>query len=150
MCRRLNGFRIAITGGAVYRDSDSRIRAKLQWAMPHDEMLRFALDKKLMDAEYIALADEISTDPDKPSNFDVIGNVEVSEGETLFNIATWMTEEAGVTVHMRYTGRAVGFFERNVFRGAFSAHYYCEAPMLPMFLMEMETEGAFEVVVDDR
>jgi len=150
MCRRLSGLRIAITGGTVYRDSDSRIRAKLQWSLPHDEMLRFAIDKKLMDVEYIALADEISTKPDAPTVFDVIDDVEVSEGETLFNIATWETMTSGVSIHMRYTGRAVGFFEKNVFRGVFSAHYYCEAPLLPMFRMEMETEGAFEVIVDDR
>ena len=57
--------------GDVYK------RQKLQWSMPHDELLRFVLDKKLMDIEYIALADEISTDPDAPSVFDVIGDVEV-------------------------------------------------------------------------
>jgi hypothetical protein len=118
--------------------------------MPHDELLRFALDKKLMDVEYIALTDEISTDPDAPSVFDVIGDVEVSEGETLFSIATWEATTAGVSIRMRYTGRAVGFFEKNVFRGVFSAHYYCEAPLLPMFRLEMETEGVFEVVVDER
>lgn len=150
MCRRLDGLRVAITGGTVYRDSGSRIRAKLQWAIPHDEMLRFVLDKKLMGVEYIALTDEISTDPDTPSVFDVIGDVEVSEGEALFNIATWETTTAGVSIRMRYTGRAVGFFERNVFRGVFSAYYYCEAPLLPMFRMEMKTEGVFEVVVDER
>lgn len=149
-CRRLDGLRIAITGGAVYRDLDSRIRAKLQWAMPHDEILRFALDKKLLDVEYVALAEEISVNPEAPTVFDVIGDVEVSEGETLFNIATWQATTAGVAIRMRYTGRAVGFIEDNVFRGIFSAHYYCEAPLLPMFRMEMETEGVFEVIVDDR
>lgn len=150
MCRRLDGLRIAITGGTVYRDSASRVRAKLQWSMPHDELLRFALDKKLMDVEYIALADQISTDPDAPSVFDVLGEVEVREGETLFSIATWEAATAGVSIRTRYTGRAVGFFEKNVFRGTFSAHYYCEAPLLPMFRMEMETEGGLEVVVDER
>ncbi|HRB15145.1 MAG TPA: hypothetical protein PK224_05115 [Nitrospira sp.] len=150
MCRRLGGLRIAITGGTVYRDSESRIRAKLQWSMPHDELLRFVLDKKLMDIEYIALADEISTDPDAPSVFDVIGDVEVSEGETLFNIATWETTTAGASIRMRYTGSAVGFFEKNVFHGVFSAHYYSEAPLLPGFRMAMETGGVFEVVVDEK
>ena len=150
MCRRLSGMRIAITGGDVYRDSESRIRAKLQWSMPHDEMLRFALDKKLMDVEYVALTDEISTDPEAPSVFDVIGDVEVRQGETLFDIASWETSTAGISMRMRYTGRAVGFFEENVFRGVFSAHYYCQPPSLPMFRMEMETVGTFEIVVDDR
>jgi hypothetical protein len=150
MCRRLSGLRIAITGGTVYRDSGSRIRAKLQWSTPHDEMLRFALDKRLMDVEYVALSDEISIDPAAPSVFDVIGNVNVTQGETLFNIATWETTTAGISMRMRYTGRAVGFFEENMFRGVFSAHYYCDPPLLPMFRMEMETAGAFEVIVDER
>lgn len=149
-CRRLDGLQIAITGGSVYRDSDSRIRAKLRWAMPHDEILRFALDKKLLDVEYVALAEEISVDPEAPTVFDVVSDVEVSEGETLFNIATWESTTAGVSIRMRYAGRAVGFFEGNVFRGIFSAHYYCEAPLLPMLRMEMETEGVFEVVFDGR
>lgn len=117
--------------------------------MPHDEMLRFVFEKKLMDVEYIALADEISTDPDALSVFDVIGDVDVSEGETLFKIATWEATTAGVSMHMRYTGRAVGYFENNVFRGVFSAHYYFEPPLLPMFRMEMETEGTFQIVVDE-
>jgi hypothetical protein len=57
--------------------------------MPHEELLRFALDKKLMDVEYLALGDAISTVPESPTVFDVIGDIEVSEGETLFNIAEW-------------------------------------------------------------
>ena len=150
MCRRLSGMRIAVTGGDVYRDSESRIRAKLQWSMPHDEMLRFALDKKLMDVEYVALSDEISTDPEAPSVFDVIGDVEVRQGETLFDIASWDTITAGISMRMRYTGRAVGFFEGNVFRGVFSAHYYCQPPSIAVFCMEMETVGTFEIVVDGR
>jgi hypothetical protein len=118
--------------------------------MPHDEMLKFAIDKKLMDVEYVALADEISTDADAPSVFDVVGDVEVREGETLFNIASWETSTAGVSMRMSYAGRATGFFDANVFRGVFSAHYYCQSASLAMFQMEMETVGAFEIVVDDR
>lgn len=150
MCRRLAGLRIAVTGGTVYRDSGSRIRAKLTWSMPHDELLKFALDKKLMDVEYLALSDEISATPEAPTVFDVIGDLEVREGETLFNIATWEATTAGVSLSMRYTGRAVGHVTDNVFQGFFATHYYCEAPLLPMFRMEMETVGAFEVVIDDR
>jgi hypothetical protein len=150
MCRRLSGLRIAITGGSVYRDSESRIRAKLQWSMPHDEMLKFALDKKLMDVEYVALTEEISTNPDAPSVFDVVGDVEVRQGETLFNIASWETSTAGMSMRMRYTGRAAGFFEANVFRGVFSAHYYCQPTSFAMFRMEIETVGAFEIIVDEK
>jgi hypothetical protein len=52
--------------------------------MPHDEMLRFAIDKKLMDVEFLALGDHIAAIREAPTVFDVIGEVEVKEGETLF------------------------------------------------------------------
>jgi hypothetical protein len=113
-------------------------------------MLRFALDKKLMDVEYVALSDEISTNSDAPTVFDVVGDVEVTQGETLFDVASWETSTAGVSMRMRYTGRAAGFFEGNVFRGVFSAHYYCQSPDFSMLLMEIETLGTFGVIVDDR
>lgn len=150
VCRRLGGIRIAITGGSVYRDSESRIRAKLQWSMPHDELLQFALDKKLMDVEYIALASEISTNAEAPTVFDIVGEVAVCQGEKLFNILEWDTTTAGIAIRMRYTGHAAGYFEDNVFRGVFFAQYLCEPPLLPMFKMEMETDGTFEVLVDER
>lgn len=150
MCRRLGGLRIPITGGSVYRDSESRIRAKLKWSMPHDELLRFVLDKKLMDIEYVALTEEISTNPEAPSVFDAVGDVDVRKGETLFNIATWETSTADVSMRMKYTGFAAGFFEANMFHGIFSAHYSCQATEFAMFHMEIETTGAFEIVVDEN
>ena len=65
--------------------------------MPHDEMVRFAIDKKLMDVEYLALSDQISTNAECPTVFDVIENVEVEEGEPVFNMMQWDTENAGVS-----------------------------------------------------
>jgi hypothetical protein len=60
--------------------------------MPHDELVRFAIDKKLMEVEYLALAEQISAVRETPTVFDVIGEVEVKEGETLFNLMQWGSE----------------------------------------------------------
>jgi hypothetical protein len=150
MCRRLTGFRIAVTGGTIRRDDASRIRARLKWSMPHDELLRFAIDKKLMDVEYLALDDQISALRDAPTVFDVIGNVEVEKGETLFNITQWDTETAGVAMKMRYTGRATGYIADYVFQGVFTAQYYCDFPALPSLQFSMETMGTIRLEIDDQ
>lgn len=150
MCRRLSGFRVAVTGGTVCRDHGSRIRARLTWSMPHDELVRFAIDKRLMDVEYLALSDHISAVREAPTVFDVIGEVEVKEGETLFNLLQWDTESAGVAMKMRYTGQATGYIADHVLHGAFSAQYYCDFPTLPLLQLGMETIGMFRVEVDDR
>lgn len=150
MCRRLSGFRVTVTGGTVHRDDGSRIRAKLTWSMPHDELVRFAIDKKLMDVEYLALGDQISAVRESPTVFDVIGEVEVKEGETLFNLMQWDSENAGVAMKMRYTGQATGYIADYVFQGAFTAQYYCDFPALPFLQVSMETVGTFRIEIDDR
>jgi hypothetical protein len=150
MCRRLSGFRVAITGGIVRRDNESRIRARLTWSMPHDKLVKFAIDKKLMEVEYLALGDEISSVRETPTVFDVVGEVEVSEGETIFNLMQWETESAGVAMRMRYAGQATGYISDFVFRGAFTAQYYCDYPALPLLQFGMETVGTFRVEIDNR
>lgn len=150
MGRRLSGFCVAVTGGTMRRDDMSRIRARLQWSMPHDDLIRFAIDKKLMDVEYLALGDEISTARDAPTVFDVIGEVEVKEGETLYNLMQWDTERAGVAMKMRYSGRATGYIADYVFQGAFTANYYCDFPALPLLRLDMEIVGTFHVEIDGR
>jgi hypothetical protein len=148
--RRLRGYRISVTGGSVWRDDQSRIRAKLTWSQPHDELLRFAIDKKLMDVEYIALADHISADPDAPTVFDVVGEVEVKERETLFNLVQWDTMVAGLPMKGRYTGRATGYIKNDVFQGTFDTHQYYDFPSLPSLRLEAEIEGTFQIKVDPR
>ena len=150
MCRRLNGLHVTVTGGTMRRDLGSRIRAKLLWSLPHDEMIRFAIDKKLMDAEYLALRDQISAVREDPTVFDVIGEVEVKKGETLFNLTQWDTESAGVAVKMQYFGRATGFIADFVFQGTFTTNYYCNFPALPLLRLEMEAVGTFRVEIDNR
>jgi hypothetical protein len=150
MGRRVKGLVIPVTGGEVRRDETSRIRAKLVWAMPHDELLRFALDKKLMDVEYLALAKQISADIENPTVFDVVGEVKVGAGEALFDVLRWKTQTAGVQMDMLYQGQATGFIEQSMFKGVFDARYECSFPLLPQFRMAMRMAGDFSVEIDPR
>lgn len=150
LCQRMIGFRTDVTGGRVWRDDSSRIKAKLVWAIPHDELLQFTLDKRLLDAEYIALSKEISSDPMKPTTFDVVGDVEIDEGETLFDILKWDTVVAGIAMSMSYQGQATGCIVEGVFRGDFQAEYQCTFPTALALQISMYTSGQFQVVLDDR
>lgn len=146
--RRMQGLRLTVTGGFVMRDDTSRIRARLTWSLPHDDLLQFVIDKRLMDLEYLALGDQISADRELPTVFDMIGSVDVNAGEQLFDIVRWETQTAGLPMKMRYTGTATGFIDDFVFRGAFDAKYYCDTPAAPGFKIQMETGGTFHIEVD--
>lgn len=150
MRRRLSGFRMAITGGVISRDEISRIRAKFTLGLPHDELIEFAINKKLMDAAYLALSDQISTDPESPTVFDVVGSLEVKEGEPLFNMMQWETEQAGAAIEMRYAGKATGYISDFVFQGVFTAQYYCDVPAMPLLKFHIETEGTLQIEIDRR
>ena len=151
MSRRLCGYRSNIKGGRVWRDETSRIRAKLDWSAPHDAVLQFAQDKKLMDAEYVSLDEVISNDPANPTVFDVVGQVIISKGEVLFDILRWDTRIVGIATSMTYRGQAVGQIKGNILFGSFQAEYESSFPSLPIdFRLHMYALGTFEVVLDPR
>lgn len=148
--RRVQGLKVAVTGGSIGRDAASRIRAKLVWSLPHDQILQFALDKRLMDSEYIALAEVLSRDAEHPTLFDVVGMVEVRAGEPMFNIVSWTTEAAGIETKMSYAGSATGYLEDYEIKGSFESTYRCIYPAIPGLELEMEMEGSFRVELDRR
>ena len=148
MCRKMRGLRSTVTGGSVWRDEASRIRAKLDWTLPHEELLKFAQDKKLLDVEYVSLSSSISSDPSDPTTFDVVGHVSVVKGETLFDMLRWDTHVAGIGVAMTYRGQASGIIEGECFHGTFQAEYDSNFPALPGFSIGMFGLGNFEVVLD--
>ena len=145
MCRMLHGFRVTVTGGTVARDEQSRVRAKLSWVMPNEAMLRFALDKHLLDVEYVALAQRISENPEAPTVFDVVGAVVIQEGEQIYDLMRWRTETAGIATQMQYQGQATGYIADRVFEGSFSATYLCTYPAFPSIQIHIELEGAFSI-----
>lgn len=145
MCGMLQGLLVTVTGGTVTRDEQSRIRAKLSWAMPNEALLRFALDKHLLDVEYVALAERISENPENPTVFDVVGAINIQEGEQIYDLMRWRTETAGIATQMQYQGQATGYIADHVFKGSFSATYLCTYPALPSLQIHIELEGAFSI-----
>src|SRR3569833_2080389 len=150
LARRLKGYIIAVTGGEVRRDEHSRIRAKLAWAMPHDELLSFTQDKRKKKVEYLALAKQISADIEHPTVFDVVGEVSVSVGDVMFDIMRWQSEAAGVAMNMTHQAQATGFIENSTFQGVYDARYECSFPAASWLEMRMTISGDFNVQIDPR
>jgi hypothetical protein len=150
MCRKMKGFRSTVIGGKVWRDDTSRIRAKLDWTLPHEKLLKFAYDKKLLDVEYFSLNSSISSDPNYPTIFDVVGQVSIVRGEALFDILRWDSKVAGIEVAMTYRGQASGVIENSNFCGTFQAEYESTFPAIPGLSIAMFGMGNFEVVLDPR
>lgn len=132
LCRRLTGFCSNISGGEVWRDDRSRIRARLQWAAPHIEVLQFACNKGLIQAEYVSLSERISQDKDHATLFDVAGEFSIEQGESIFDINRWERIEAGIRTITSYRGQALGYFSNDIFSGYFGSEYRSIFPDLPI------------------
>lgn len=145
MCRMLHGFRVTVTGGAVARDEQSRIRAKLLWAMPNDALLKFALDKHLLDVEYVALTQRLSGNPESPTVFDVVGAINIQEGEQIYNLMRWRSETAGMDMLMQYQGQATGYIAKRLFQGTINATYLCTYPSVPSLKIQIGLEGTISI-----
>lgn len=123
MRRFMIGRRNTIVGGVVWRDEQSRIRAKLEWDAPNNEVLQFMNDKKLMDAEYVALSEKISSDSKKQTIFDAVGGLNIEEGESLFDSIKWQSVVADIAVNMNYRAQVVGFIDGDKFKGEAQTEY---------------------------
>jgi hypothetical protein len=141
LCRRMTGMKIPISGGEVWRDEESRIRAKLAWSLPHEDLMKFAFDKRLLDVEYLALGNEISNDPERPTSWDVVGEAQVEKGERIFDLANWRSETMGAAMHTVYQGRALGYLSDYKFQGLFTAKHLTWPIVMPSFKIELETYG---------
>jgi len=148
--RIMTGFRADVTGGRVWRDDSSRVRAKINWSLPRTEMMQFAVDKHLMDVEYISLDEEVSKSEDHPTVFDFVGSLSVSKGEKLYNLTEWKSEVAGIETAITYRGQAVGYIRDDNFIGAFQSEMECQYPALPDFRLTFNSLGSFAVKVDTR
>lgn len=145
MCRKLIGFQSDVVNGKVYRTDDGRIVADFEWAAPHAQLLKFALEKGLMEYKYICLDEEISRDEDKPTSFDYFSEVHIEEGEELFDITSWETTFSGVTQRMTISGQATGYLLGEVFCGLYESSHVIEYPAMPGYSVEVLVAGSFEV-----
>lgn len=149
--KKMCGYRSIITGGTVWRDDGiARIRAKLTWEVPHDEMLEFMRDKHLQDGEYISLSPNISSDPSNPTVFDIVGKVDIARGEKLFSPLTWSSIVAGFSTSMTYRGQALGSIRDKRFSGLFQTEYETRTPVMPRLLISFLTTGKFDLGLDPR
>jgi hypothetical protein len=148
MSRRVATMRTAVTGGCVWRDDSSRIRAKLDWAVPHEELLRFANDKKLNDVEYLSLDSVVSSDPARPTVFDVVAGVNIAPGDRLFDIVRWETVMAGLAARMNYRGQGLGYMRDGAFVGEFQAEYESTFSALPGLVISMLAIGTFDLSLE--
>ena len=144
----MGSYRAGITGGKVWRDDTSRIRAKLSWSAPEPTLVQFAIDKRLFETEYVCLDGSMSRDPAKPAHFDAVGNLRVHQGDQLFDMLAWRTQIAQVDAEVKYQGQAVGVLDGANFLGRFQAHIETCAPAVPGLALAMFGWGEFEVAVD--
>jgi hypothetical protein len=149
--RKMTGYRSNITGGRVWRDeATSRIKAKLDWTGPHDAVLQFAQDKKLLEIEYVSLDPVVSSDPERPTVFDVVATVRVKEGEVLFDLLRWDTAVANIAAAMTMRGQGAGTIKDGRFAGTFLAEYESTFPTMPGLVLTMAAAGSFEVYLDTK
>jgi hypothetical protein len=151
ICQIFRGYRANVTGGCAWRDKASRIRARLDWSVPHDEMLKFTQEKGLMEWDYISLSNTISRSSNEPTLFDVVGNLTISKGDPVYNMVQWDTKIAEIATSMTYRGQATGHIEGATFCGTFQGEYEATFPTLPVDLrINLYALGTFEVDFDPR
>jgi hypothetical protein len=150
LCKKFEGFQVTVTGGSVARDEQSRIRAKLSLAMPNEALHRFALDKHLLELEYVALAQRISENPESPTVFDVVGAMSIQRGEQMYDLMQWRAITSEIDMQMQFQGQALGYIANRVFQGTVHGTYRCTFPMLPDLQIQMDLEGVLfiELSVD--
>jgi hypothetical protein len=146
--KAMRGLRANAEGGRIWRDGSSRVRAKVDWALPHNDLLKFAQDKKFSEVEYVSLGTIISSDPHHPTIFDVVGSVSVVAGERLFNVARWESKIINLDARMNYRGQAVGHIVDRQFAGQVQVEYEMTFPAVPNLRMNMFLAGKFEIMLE--
>lgn len=150
MCSVVPGVRANVTGGRVWRDAASRIRAQVTWATPHEAIRAFAENKRLQEVEFISLNTTISADPAAPTTFDFVGGVEVTQGEPIYDVFRWTTKFAEHDTTLNYRGQVVGSILGARFAGTFQSEYEYSFPHAPNVWVGMSLLGTFEIDIDPR
>jgi len=145
-CRRMSGFRVSASGGTIRRDKQSRIIVKLDWIFPHDDLKKFA-EQKFPDMEYVCLASTLSEDPINPTIFHVIGSFDVQQGDSLFDVATWKTNVAGIDASLTYGGQATGFLKSGIFRSVVEAKQEMTFPTMPHVRIVLSGTGELNITI---
>lgn len=148
MCKKMVGYRSAITGGNIWRDEGSRIIAKINWALPHEAMAEFMAKANFDDNEFVSLSPQISTDSKLPTTFDFAVRVQVKQGDVIYDPLKWESNIAGIPLQISYRGQALGSASERTFKGTFQAEYDFTTEAMPTFHLSMYTIGDFEIGLD--
>jgi hypothetical protein len=142
-CRRMSGMTVSATGGRIARDKQSRIRARLDWAFPNEDLRKFAQDK-IGEMEYVSLSPTVSDDPASPTVFHVVGKVHIETGDSVFDIISWSTNVSNLDAVMVYAGQATGFLKDGLFQGIAEARYEMQFPLIPGLQIVYTGHGKFQ------
>ncbi len=145
----LKGYRTSIKSGRIWRDEDSKIKAKIIPHLPHDKMFDFAQDKNLLEMEFLSLDAYLSQDADNPSAFDIKGNFAVSKGEFLYNMFRSKILQIDLNMNFYYAGQASGCLKDDTFSGNFHASYEY-AQENSDYIFSFVVEGEFTLNLDNR
>lgn len=141
--KRLQGMRSPIVGGEVWRDEHGRIRAKIVWDAPHQELLDFARSKGLMEVEYVGLGPAAPLAADQDAIFEVVGGITVHEGESLFDLRSWTSVVVGTPMNMNFRGQVVGRLAGSKFKGQFEVEYEMRMPAMPDLIIATYLTGEY-------
>jgi len=146
--RRIEGLRIHVKGGEIWRDETSRILARIEWDAPHETILAFGRSKGLMNQTYVCLETDISTSPEKLTTFEVVGSIGIASGDTMFNIATWKAEQTPIPGEMSYRGQALGWLDGQILRAEYESEHTFRTTYMPGFEMIVRLAGTLEVAIE--
>lgn len=140
------GTKSAVKGGRVWRDNASKIRARIAWHYPHEEMKSFLDAVGLNQFEYVCLGDKISANPTEPSVFEILNSYEMREGQAFYNLFQWRSEVLGHDANTTWQGQATGYLDGNDFVGIADFRSTVKVAILPFpIVMRFQTEFSFTV-----
>jgi hypothetical protein len=106
---KIVGMQSTVKSGRIWRDNSGRIRARLAWNSPHEEMIPLLQAAHLDEFEYVCLQEEISSDPENPSVFDILAAYELKEGLVIYDILKWEARVNGFNAAVSIQGQATGY-----------------------------------------
>ncbi|MDE2166227.1 MAG: hypothetical protein KGJ66_07805 [Alphaproteobacteria bacterium] len=146
---KMIGIQSTVKGGKIWRDESSRIRARVSWHPPHEEMRPFLEAVHLDDFEYVCLDETISTDAAKPSVFEILGSYELREGQVYYDLLQWKSRVLGFDSDTVIQGQATGYLADDKFCGIANFHSVTTIKNLPFpTIVHFLTE--FSLTVDKR
>lgn len=143
------GFQLQISGGRIERSEAGAIVAVADWKAPYKQMDDFLKIKGLNQLQYVCLDPEISSDPERPSMFDVVMNLQMEEGEQVFDMMRREFIAYGLPAVAEMRGYALGYIDGRSFLGEFKQDttVTMTMPFGGRVVIVNKMEGTFEVRV---